>query len=290
MGLKRSSNVGDKPNAERWLDEHPDARRNLKRIIQCMLERYSGSDHGYIDRRESRVEYRFSPVEGEKRFYSLVFVNAWQKHTTVRFYVHKAQNRGKWKTKILKSRSSTDLYALDFKIGLEDSLDQLLEFIESTDTFSNRFNSRSQPTNIDIENDLSEFDPHNEHDGRKRILAEVVRRQGQPQFRNALINHYNGKCVITGCDVLDVLEAAHITPYLGQRTNSISNGLLLRADMHTLWDKQLIAITENNEVWVSNSIKNSMYKKFSGKKIDSELVMKAKSALEKHFRKLDTSS
>ncbi|EAN8121017.1 HNH endonuclease, partial [Salmonella enterica] len=39
---------------------------------------------------------------------------------------------------------------------------------------------------------------------------------------------------------LQVLEAAHIHPYLGEKTNVVSNGLLLRADVHTLFDLGLL--------------------------------------------------
>jgi putative restriction endonuclease len=79
-------------------------------------------------------------------------------------------------------------------------------------------------------------------DDRKRQIAEVVRRQGQSKFRRMLIEAYDGKCVITGCDALEVLEAAHIVPYLGGHTNHPQNGLLLRADLHSLFDMGLLSI------------------------------------------------
>ena len=52
----------------------------------------------------------------------------------------------------------------------------------------------------------------------------------------------------TQCKSLWVLEAAHITPYRGLKTNSVSNGLLLRADVHTLFDLALISIEPSNFV------------------------------------------
>ena len=60
------------------------------------------------------------------------------------------------------------------------------------------------------------FDPTDMVDGRKKVLAEVVCRQGQPKFRQALIDAYEGKCAVTGCDVEAVLEAAHIVSYSGK--------------------------------------------------------------------------
>lgn len=79
-------------------------------------------------------------------------------------------------------------------------------------------------------------------DARKRIRRDVVARQGQGQFRDALIRAYDGRCAVTGCDELYALEAAHIRPYRGEHTNITANGLLLRADIHTLFDLGLLAV------------------------------------------------
>lgn len=51
-----------------------------------------------------------------------------------------------------------------------------------------------------------------------------------------LLKAYGGKCAITGCDVLEALEAAHIYPLQGVATNDASSGLLRRSDLHTLFD------------------------------------------------------
>lgn len=61
-----------------------------------------------------------------------------------------------------------------------------------------------------------DFDPANREDGRKRIIAAVVRRQGQKAFRAALMDCYAGKCAITGCADTWVLQAAHISPFSGR--------------------------------------------------------------------------
>lgn len=73
-------------------------------------------------------------------------------------------------------------------------------------------------------------------DARERQIAEVVRRRGQARFRAALIKAYDGKCAITGCDAVEALEAAHISPHRGIHTDHVQNGLLLRADIHSLLD------------------------------------------------------
>lgn len=109
------------------------------------------------------------------------------------------------------------------------------------------------------------FDPNDQTDARQRVLREVVRRRGQSKFRQSLIATYGGRCAITDCPVISLLEAAHITPYLGPDTNSISNGLLLRADLHTLWDLGLLALEPVKQtVWVSPQVNDPSYQVLSG--------------------------
>lgn len=79
-------------------------------------------------------------------------------------------------------------------------------------------------------------------DARIRSYRLIAQRQGQPQFRAELLAAYGSRCAITGCMTVEVLEAAHLLPYRGPHTNVVTNGLPLRADVHTLLDLQLIAI------------------------------------------------
>jgi hypothetical protein len=110
------------------------------------------------------------------------------------------------------------------------------------------------------------FDPANQVDARAKVLREVVQRQGQAKFRAGLIKALEAKCAFTDCAVLPTLEAAHITPYLGAATNRTENGLLLRADVHTLWDLGLVAIhPDTNLIWVASSISDAGYRALQGK-------------------------
>ncbi len=61
-------------------------------------------------------------------------------------------------------------------------------------------------------------------------------RFGQKSFRENLINKY-GKCVISGCKSSKEIQAAHIIPHCEDRKNFfISNGLLLKSNLHTTFD------------------------------------------------------
>lgn len=110
------------------------------------------------------------------------------------------------------------------------------------------------------------FDPARVKDARERVLASVVRRLGQPQFRNMLIKLYRGRCALTSCDVLEVLEAAHVTPYRGAETNHATNGILLRSDIHALFDLGLIAIDPTTrQVIIAPALKGTAYSELEGK-------------------------
>lgn len=100
----------------------------------------------------------------------------------------------------------------------------------------------------------------------ERILRAVRDRLGQSPFRKSLIAAYNSRCAVTDCDAEEALEAAHIEPYNGIETNHTSNGILLRADIHTLFDKNLIGIDPKTlTVALSPFLKNTTYSELHGK-------------------------
>lgn len=131
------------------------------------------------------------------------------------------------------------------------------------------------------------FDPENLEDGRERIFAAIVRRQGQQKFRRQLLHHY-GKCAVSHSEVEVTLEAAHIVPYKGSATNHVTNGLLLRADLHTLFDLGLISVEPlNYRVKVSPQLAGTEYEEFEGKKLHlpkSETAKPSEAALAQHMK------
>jgi putative restriction endonuclease len=80
-------------------------------------------------------------------------------------------------------------------------------------------------------------------------------RLGQSAFRVLVIDAYKRRCSITGERTLPVLQASHIKPYAQQGPHSVDNGILLRADLHLLFDAGYITITEDRHVVVSERIK-----------------------------------
>ena len=108
-------------------------------------------------------------------------------------------------------------------------------------------------------------DPATIQDARKWVMASIVQREGQREFRDVLLDAYGYKCAVTGYDAPRALEAAHIIPYQGPRTNEAGNGLLLRADLHTLFDVGMIAVDPNRmAILVNDELKRSEYRHFEG--------------------------
>ena len=113
--------------------------------------------------------------------------------------------------------------------------------------------------------DSGAFSPSDVTDARRKTMAAIVQRRGQRAFREALMRAYGGRCAITGCTIREILEAAHIYPYRGDATNHVTNGLLLRSDLHTLFDCGLIAIDEAEfKVLIADALGGSEYERYRG--------------------------
>ncbi|HLO87713.1 MAG TPA: HNH endonuclease signature motif containing protein [Nostocaceae cyanobacterium] len=98
---------------------------------------------------------------------------------------------------------------------------------------------------LEVENtenlNLQQYSPSTD-DRRQIAMRQIKVRRGQTAFRQALRQRYGNQCMITGCNLIEVVEAAHISPYRAEEDNHPENGLLLRADLHTLFDLDLIGI------------------------------------------------
>jgi hypothetical protein len=94
------------------------------------------------------------------------------------------------------------------------------------------------------------------------------RRQGQHGFRKNLLRAYGGRCAVTDCDAEPALEAAHIIRYSETGSHEITNGLLLRADVHTLFDLDLIRIEPNEmRIVLAAELEGTSYQELAGKAI-----------------------
>ena len=98
----------------------------------------------------------------------------------------------------------------------------------------------------------------------ERVLRAILTRRGQPEFRAALMRSYKGRCCVTGCNVEAVLEAAHIVGHAKGVNYNVTNGMLLRADIHTLFDLGLMTIDREYRIRISGTLAGHDYTSLEG--------------------------
>ncbi|MBA1335389.1 MAG: Restriction endonuclease [Firmicutes bacterium] len=119
----------------------------------------------------------------------------------------------------------------------------------------------------------SEFERVCETDDSRYGAGHIVyARIGQGAFKVLVTEAYHRRCAVSGERTLPVLEAAHIKPYSQQGPHSTNNGLLLRKDLHTLFDRGYMTINEDLHIEVSKRIKEDYgngreYYAFHGRKL-----------------------
>ena len=95
----------------------------------------------------------------------------------------------------------------------------------------------------------------------------IAIRRGQGEFREALLDAFDRACCISGSTVEAALEAAHIRPYRGPASHAADNGLLLRADLHTLFDLHLVTVLPYGTVRVAPALLGSEYEQYDERQL-----------------------
>jgi putative restriction endonuclease len=86
-------------------------------------------------------------------------------------------------------------------------------------------------------------------------LQVIQPRLGQGAFRILVTDTYGRRCAVTRERTLPVLEAAHVKPYALGGLNNVTNGILFRSDLHTLFDRGYITVTKEHRLEVSRRIR-----------------------------------
>lgn len=81
-----------------------------------------------------------------------------------------------------------------------------------------------------------------QREARQQSYYKALARPEQARFREALLIAYDRKCAVSGCTIPAVLEAAHVVPFRSKGENTLANGILLRIDLHRLFDADELAI------------------------------------------------
>lgn len=107
-------------------------------------------------------------------------------------------------------------------------------------------------------------------DGDERIQSfkRAVRRERQAQFRDAVYGAYDGRCAACGTGINEVLQAAHIDDFRGKKSQIVQNGILLRADIHLLYDANLLGIEpSSHRIVLATSVDMSPYDYLADKQL-----------------------
>ena len=124
----------------------------------------------------------------------------------------------------------------------------------------------------------------------------VLARPQQTKFRKSVSHLFSHKCWVTSCEIPQALEAAHITPYAQSvddpMCDHVSNGLLLRRDIHALYDAGLLNFKPEKvaglfTVQVDKPAASNEYSKLQGKKISYPVSKTSEEAERRLLRRYD---
>jgi hypothetical protein len=97
-------------------------------------------------------------------------------------------------------------------------------------------------------------------------FASIRARRGPRELRDALLTACGDRCDLSGACVRELLEAALVLPFPAEESPSMRTALLLRADLHTLWDMNLIGIEATTmRVYVAPRLQGTVYEKLAGR-------------------------
>jgi hypothetical protein len=120
------------------------------------------------------------------------------------------------------------------------------------------------------------------------FASQMIRgRRGRRQLRDALLRVYGERCAISGDCVRDLLEAAYLAPFPDGDVHAPSNAMLMRADLHTLWDLNMIGVEPGTmQVFVAPRLMETPYGRLAGRTALAGLpqVKVSKTALRERWR------
>lgn len=116
------------------------------------------------------------------------------------------------------------------------------------------------------------IEPNTEDAVRYGSEVLVRPRLGQGLFSLSVRDAYKGACAVTGEHSIPVLEAAHIMPYSSGGKHRISNGLLLRSDIHKLYDHGYVTVTPDYAFRVGDKLRDEFHNGRSYYRLDGQRI------------------
>ena len=212
--------------------ENGDSQITLDRDEKDVVAEYFGLEHIHIGKKELNPQAALKEFrrhsDGIKISLNLVFPKP--KKNELRLYLsERFKPVGEEIWFIYEDENANNLYVGSMA---SDKWESLREFIQSTsDTRSTKLSFWYKGFDEAPNDDPEEL----------QCWARKVRR-GQPKFRANLLEAYGNRCSVMGHGPEEVLEAVHIIPHAQSGVNELDNGLLLRSDLHHLFDSHILGI------------------------------------------------
>lgn len=111
----------------------------------------------------------------------------------------------------------------------------------------------------------------------------VRTRRGQAQFRAHLIRKFGAQCAFTGPCYIAALDAAHLYSYASTGEHVADGGLLLRRDVHRLFDMGLMGVDNTQRISLHRDLVTTQYSLLHGSPLQAEIGEKEKALLSRHF-------
>jgi len=109
-------------------------------------------------------------------------------------------------------------------------------------------------------------------------------RLGQGAFRVSVTEAYNRACAVTEEHSLPALEAAHIRPFAKEGPHGVRNGLLLRADLHRLFEQGYLTVTPDYTLEISDRLRDDYHNGRSYYPLRGSRIAVPKSSVERPTR------
>lgn len=288
---------------EKWIKDftyefHPEREIQVWEEMASIFEKYNKTHKLTFHQKQGVVQRLIQLVGGEKLkdSVSLELVELLKQKQAATFFI-RPSNSQQFLDNIdyrMLAQIYTE-YVERHQVGIHDNQDdlfvtlmRLMEGKEPKSELGRELREIRKYLEQAERDDEQSFNPDNINDERQKRSREVVTRPGQRKFKSELMKAYVGCCSITGCSVEAVLEAAHIIPYLGAKTDHPSNGLLLRVDIHKLFDNYYLSINpDTNKVEIARVLKNTYYEKLAGQPLripKSKTERPNPKALSKHYK------
>lgn len=198
----------------------------------------------------------------------------WKDHDTWRIYI--------------ETRDELEIF-INWYLGIDENLEKpvLGSNVKASVTYEQSSNINESEQAVDEIVDAFGKYEYPIEDIQQRAIKT---RRGQADFRKRLLDAYGNKCAVTGCEVHSVLEAAHIISHAEGTDYEVGNGLLLRADIHTLFDLRLLAVSSEYRIHISRQLDGSEYENLRGQAINlprNKSDYPSPEKLAKHFEVFD---